>query len=44
MAFFQSLKNSKKLYFTNHQHQMKYAEHAVANFPIGSGVSEGACN
>ena len=30
-------------YFTNHKHQMKYAEHAAANFPIGSGVTEAAC-
>lgn len=30
-------------YFTNHKHQMKYAEHADANYPIGSGVTEAAC-
>lgn len=30
-------------YFSNHQHQMDYAEHSVANYPIGSGVTEAAC-
>lgn len=30
-------------YFSNHKHQMNYAEHAAANYPIGSGVTEAAC-
>jgi len=30
-------------YFTNHHHQMNYAEHAEQNYPIGSGVTEAAC-
>ena len=30
-------------YFTNHHHQMKYAERVEANQPIGSGVTEAAC-
>jgi hypothetical protein len=30
-------------YFTNHHHQMKYAERLEANLPIGSGVTEAAC-
>ena len=30
-------------YFTNHQHQMNYAEHIAAQLPIGSGVTEAAC-
>ena len=30
-------------YFTNHKHQMHYAEHATANYPIGSGVTEATC-
>jgi hypothetical protein len=30
-------------YFSNHQHQMKYAERVKANLPIGSGVTEAAC-
>lgn len=30
-------------YFTNHHHQMNYAEHAKQNYPIGSGVTEAAC-
>ena len=30
-------------YFTNHKHQMDYAEHAANDYPIGSGVTEAAC-
>jgi hypothetical protein len=30
-------------YFTNHKHQMKYAEREAAGLPIGSGVTESAC-
>jgi hypothetical protein len=30
-------------YFTNHHHQMKYAERVEAKLPIGSGVTEAAC-
>lgn len=30
-------------YFSNHKHQMDYAEHAAVNYPIGSGVTEAAC-
>jgi hypothetical protein len=30
-------------YFSNHQHQMNYAQRRAANQPIGSGVTEGAC-
>jgi hypothetical protein len=30
-------------YFSNHHHQMKYAERREANRPIGSGVTEAAC-
>lgn len=30
-------------YFSNHKHQMKYAERVAAGLPIGSGVTEAAC-
>jgi hypothetical protein len=30
-------------YFTNHKHQMKYAQREAAGLPIGSGVTESAC-
>jgi hypothetical protein len=30
-------------YFSNHQHQMRYAEREAAHLPIGSGVTEAAC-
>jgi hypothetical protein len=30
-------------YFTNHQHQMGYAERLARKVPIGSGVTEAAC-
>jgi hypothetical protein len=30
-------------YFSNHKHQMKYAQRAAAGLPIGSGVTESAC-
>jgi hypothetical protein len=30
-------------YFSNHFHQMKYAEYVSKNMPIGSGVIEAAC-
>ena len=30
-------------YFSNHQHQMNYAERVLRNLPIGSGVTEAAC-
>ena len=30
-------------YFTNHKHQMDYAQHAATGYPIGSGVTEAAC-
>jgi len=30
-------------YFTNHHHQMNYAEAINNNIPIGSGVTESAC-
>jgi len=30
-------------YFTNHHHQMNYAEAIANNLPIGSGVTESAC-
>ena len=30
-------------YFTNHQHQMDYAQAAEDGMPIGSGVTEAAC-
>jgi hypothetical protein len=30
-------------YFSNHQHQMPYAEREAAHLPIGSGVTEAAC-
>lgn len=30
-------------YFTNHKHQMKYADYLEKNYPIGSGVTEAAC-
>jgi hypothetical protein len=30
-------------YFSNHKHQMMYAERAAAGLPIGSGVTESAC-
>jgi hypothetical protein len=30
-------------YFSNHHHQMNYAERVEANLPIGSGVTEAAC-
>ena len=30
-------------YFNNHKHQMDYATHSIANYPIGSGVTEAAC-
>ena len=30
-------------YFSNHQHQMNYAEHIATQLPIGSGVTEAAC-
>jgi hypothetical protein len=30
-------------YFANHHHQMNYAERVAANLPIGSGVTEAAC-
>ena len=32
-----------KTYFTNHHHQMKYAERVQDGLPIGSGVTEAAC-
>jgi hypothetical protein len=30
-------------YFSNHQHQMEYASYRANHFPIGSGVTEAAC-
>jgi hypothetical protein len=30
-------------YFSNHQHQMDYANYRANHFPIGSGVTEAAC-
>ncbi len=30
-------------YFTNHQHQMNYAQAAEQGMPIGSGITEAAC-
>lgn len=30
-------------YFSNHKHQMDYAQRRAAHKPIGSGVTEGAC-
>jgi len=30
-------------YFTNHKHQMDYAQRAARGWPIGSGVTESAC-
>jgi len=30
-------------YFSNHQHQMNYAERLAGKLPIGSGVTEAAC-
>lgn len=30
-------------YFSNHHHQMNYAERRAQNLPIGSGVTEAAC-
>ncbi len=30
-------------YFSNHQHQMNYAQAAEQGSPIGSGVTEAAC-
>jgi hypothetical protein len=30
-------------YFSNHQHQMEYANYRAHHFPIGSGVTEAAC-
>jgi hypothetical protein len=30
-------------YFSNHHHQMNYAERVAVNLPIGSGVTEAAC-
>ena len=30
-------------YFSNHKHQMDYAQRQAAHKPIGSGVTEGAC-
>jgi hypothetical protein len=30
-------------YFSNHLHQMNYADYAEAGYPIGSGVTEAAC-
>jgi hypothetical protein len=30
-------------YFSNHHHQMQYAQRVKANLPIGSGVTEAAC-
>lgn len=30
-------------YFTNHHHQMDYANYVKSNYPVGSGVTEAAC-
>ena len=30
-------------YFTNHHHQMDYANYLKNNYPVGSGVTEAAC-
>jgi len=30
-------------YFTNHHHQMSYANYLENNYPVGSGVTEAAC-
>jgi hypothetical protein len=30
-------------FFTNHQHQMQYADYTAQHFTIGSGVTEAAC-
>ena len=31
------------VYFTNHHHQMDYANYVKNNYPVGSGVTEAAC-